>query len=644
MPNSTDVSKSGGPVRILAVDDNAAALYATSRILRSAGFEVIEATTGAAALAASSGADLIVLDVNLPDMDGFEVCRLLRARSQTAHLPVLHLSATFTSASDQKLGFEAGADSYLTRPVEGPVLIATVRTLLFARNADIIRRGLDAKLRSMFNLAPVAIATIDSEDHFESVNPAFCALTGYAADKLVGRGIAEFVTSDLSDFHQGSHAESANDSSQIYSLQFQKRGGTLCEMEWQTSKEQISGIRIVVASDVTQRRAVETARDNLLASERAARAEAERSNRSKEEFLATLSHELRNPLNAILGWANVLMRTSDVPESVKHGLRAIERNSKLQAQMIADLLDYAGISFGKMRIVTRSVDALTAVRAAVDVVSSIAHAAAVEIEVHSNDEVLWIEADETRLVQIFSNLLSNAVKFSSRGGRVRIEAGSAGKDLRVVVSDRGIGISEDFLPRIFERFSQQDPSITRSHGGLGLGLAIVKQLVEAHEGTIRADSDGPGQGARFTINIPLSAAQTSPQVSDSQLLRSLDFSSLTIMVVEDDEDARQLTKRFLTDVGARVIDVGSADEAIRKIESSGADILICDIGMAKVDGYELIRRLRNTGWSSDSLPAIALTAFSSAQDRTDALTAGFQDHLVKPIEPQTLLTRIALLR
>ena len=644
MIDPADVIKKQGPVRVLAVDDNPAALYATSRVLRSAGYDVIEATTGAAALKAAAGADLVVLDVNLPDIDGFEVCRRLRARPDTAQLPVLHLSATFTNSADFALGFEAGADSYLTRPVEPPVLIATVRTLLFARHADIIRRGLDAKLRTMFNLAPVAIAIFDEDFRYESVNPAYSALTGYPAEELLGKAGDTFlaVDSEHLDAQTAAHLETGKRWTR--ELRFAKKDGSVAEVEWQIAKEPISGVRILVATDVTQLHRAEEARESLLASERAARTEAERSNRLKEEFLATLSHELRNPLNAILGWATLLSRKPNLPEAVMHGLQAIERNSRFQAQMISDLLDYAGITFGKMRLVAETIDPYPVIRAALDVVAGPAEAAGVTLRASFADESLSIEADPTRLQQIVWNLLSNAVKFSAKGGEVVLEAGRSGDCLSLVVTDTGRGIEPDFLPRIFERFSQQDATTTRSHGGLGLGLAIVKQLAELHGGSIHAFSAGKGTGARFTVKIPLSHHEVAPGPSASQVLRALDFSDVVALVVEDDGDARELTRRILTDVGATVVEASSAEEAFDCIAVSRANVLISDIGMAHQDGYQLVRRLRAAGYTAARLPAIALTAFARMEDRAEALGAGFQDHLVKPLDPQTLIARVAALR
>jgi len=644
MIDTTDIIKKSGPVRILAVDDDRAALYATGRVLRSAGYEVLEASTGGAALAAAAGADLIVLDVNLPDIDGFEVCRRLRARPETAQIPVLHLSATFTNSADFNLGFEAGADSYLTRPVEAPVLLATVRTLLFARHADFIRRGLDAKLRTMFNLAPVAIAILDEKFRYESVNPAYCTLTGYPAEELIGQPGDRFLApqSRLLDSDTIAHLEADKCWSQ--QLRFVKKDGTFAELEWQIAKENVSGVSILVATDVTQKSRAEEARESLLASERAARTEAERSNRLKEEFLATLSHELRNPLNAILGWSTVLSRKPNLPEPVIQGLQAIERNARFQAQMISDLLDYAGITFGKMRLIAEPIDPYPVIRAALDAVSGPAQSAGVEIRASFADESLTIEGDAVRLQQIVWNLLSNAVKFSKKSGVVRLEAGRDGDYLTLVVTDEGRGIEPEFLPRIFERFSQQDATTTRSHGGLGLGLAIVKQLAELHAGSIHAHSAGRNAGATFTVKIPLSQNEASPPLSDTERRRALDFSDVVALVVEDDADAGELTKRILADVGATVLEASNADEAFACIASSTANILISDIGMAHQDGYQLVRRLRSAGYGADALPAIALTAFARMEDRAEALAAGFQDHMVKPLDPQSLLSRVASLR
>ena len=613
---SAVLGNKAGPVKILAVDDNAAALYATGRVLRSAGYEVLEANTGNAALRLAPQADLVVLDINLPDMDGFEVCRRLRARPETALMPVLHLSATFTQAADFELGLEAGADGYLTRPVEAPVLLATVRTL--------------------FKGAPVAIAMTDQSLKLESANPAFCSMTGYTADELVGRPAIDVFGGDYRVF----------DNDAPYSGQFTltRKDGASVTVELRVTSESLSGARIIVMTDISQRLQAERERENLLASEQRARADAERSNRLKDEFLATISHELRNPLNAILGWATLLGRTENLPAQVLRAIQAIERNSRLQAQMIADLLDYAGITFGKMRLAATTIDPFAIVRSAVEVVSTSAQSRHIDIKTAFDDESAAIEADPARMQQIVLNLLTNAIKFSPDGASVEVSARRAGGYFRLTVSDHGKGISAAFLPHIFERFSQQDSSSTKSYGGLGLGLAIVKQLVDQHGGSIDATSAGEDQGSTFTINIPLSDKTAVPAEADSQTLRSLNLSGVVALVVEDDRDARELTCRVLKDAGAEVIEAHDAATALRAITDANANFLISDIGMAGVDGYDLMRKLRGKGYASDVLPAIALTAFARLQDRTAAFAAGFQDHLVKPIEPSALIAMVGNLR
>ncbi|MDP9090386.1 MAG: response regulator [Pseudomonadota bacterium] len=630
------------PIRILAVDDNPAALYATSRVLKSAGYEVIQGTTGAEALAKAKLADLIVLDVNLPDLDGFEVCRRLRANPATAQLPVLHLSATFTQVADLAMGIEAGADSYLTRPVEAPVLLATVRTLMFARQADKLRRGADAKLRAMFDLAPVGIVFLDELANYTSVNPAFCKMTGYSTEQLVGRSLSYSLATalhlaELSEALKGSAVPWKHD------VKFQKRDGNSVEMEWQITQEDVSGTSVLIAIDITQRLRAEKARESLLTSERAARAEAERSNRAKEEFLATISHELRNPLHAIVGWATILNRNPDLTEPVRRGLQSIERNSKLQARMISDLLDYAGITFGRIRCVPEHIDPYPIIRAALDIISATALAADVNIQTSFEDESLRVDADPARLQQIILNLLSNAVKFSEKKGVVHLSAGQVGDNFQLLVSDEGRGIEPQFLPRIFERFSQQDATTSKAHGGLGLGLAIVKQLVDLHGGSIEASSAGRGCGAAFKVLLPLSQRDEELQESDSQLLRNIDFSRIVVLIVDDDADSRALTARVLSDVGATVIEADDAAAGIASVQSRTPSLLISDIGMAHRDGYELLRALREAGYDELKLPAIALTAFSRMEDRTQALAAGFQEHLVKPLDPQLLVSTVAYL-
>jgi signal transduction histidine kinase len=630
--------------RILAVDDNPAALYATGRVLRSAGYEVITATTGHGALTAAPGADLVVLDVNLPDLDGFEVCRLLRAQRETARLPVLHLSATFTQPSDRVVGLEAGADGYLTRPVEPQVLIATVRTLLFARRAEALRLGLDARLHTMFELAPTGIAILGGALNYESVNAAYCELLGCMPGDLLGKpltagpgrgwdALLENVRSGLgeSDRWQGE-------------LPLTRADGSALRIDWRVARESHSGAHLLVATDMTARLRHEQERERLLESERAARAEAERGNRLKEEFLATLSHELRTPLNAILGWAQVLAQSEDLPPRAREAMEAIQRNGKLQASMIGDLLDFASITFGKMRVVVASVDPYPSVRAAIDIMRPTAAATEIELRYEFEPEQLTVQADAERLQQIVWNLLSNAIKFSARGSTVSVHARRDGDSFELTVTDAGQGIAPEFLPHVFERFSQADGTTTRRFGGLGIGLAIVRRLVDMQGGTIEASSAGLGQGATFTLRMPLSATGAAATSGESQPPNPPGLSGAIVLLVEDDDDARELTRRILSERGAEVVEAASVREALERIEGSGANFLITDIGMASQDGYQLLGTLRDRAYDAGKLPAIALTAFARPEDREAALSAGFQEHLVKPVEAQVLIGTVARLR
>jgi signal transduction histidine kinase len=630
--------------RILAVDDNPAALYATGRVLRSAGYEVTTANTGHGALAAAGDADLVVLDVNLPDLDGFEVCRRLRARPETARLPVLHLSATFTQPADRQVGLGAGADGYLTRPVEPQVLIATVRTLLVARRAETLRLGLDARLRTMFDLAPTGIAILNGALSYESVNAAYCVLLGCTPEELRGKlltagpgggwdALLENVRSNLNESGRWQGE-----------LPLERADGSTLRIDWRVARESLSGAHLLLATDMTGRLQHEQERERLLESERAARAEAERGNRLKEEFLATLSHELRNPLNAILGWAQVLAQSGDLPTQVREAVEAIQRNGKLQASMIGDLLDFASISFGKMRLVVAPVDPYAAVRAAIDIMRPAAAAKQIELLSEFEPERLTVQADPERLQQIVWNLLSNAIKFSAHGGTVSVHARRDGDSFEVTVTDTGQGIAPEFLPRVFERFSQADATTTRRFGGLGIGLAIVRRLVDMQGGTIEASSAGKDQGATFTLRLPLKAVDASEPCDDPQQLSATGLSGAVVLLVEDDDDARELTRRILSDRGAQVVEAASAREALERIEGSGANFLITDIGMASQDGYQLLGTLRDRAYDAARLPAIALTAFARREDREAALNAGFQEHLVKPVEAQMLISTVARLR
>jgi PAS domain S-box-containing protein len=617
--------------KIVVVDDNAASLYSTSRILRSAGFEVIECTTGTEALAAADkDIGLIVLDINLPDIDGLEVCRRLRARSHTAFLPIVHLTATFIAHDDHQQGLSAGGDSYLTHPVDPPVLIATVRALLFARQADIVRRTTDARFRTVFELASSGIALLDPQLVYQDVNPEFCRIAGRDRADIIGKSCIDLISPPHQELCKTLHAALKDGGHWEGTMAVLRPDGTIADVEWRIVAENGHGARIAIATNVTER-------ERLLASERAARTEAERSNQIKDEFLATLSHELRNPLNAMLGWATVLKRKNVSPAMLDQGLDAIERNSRVQSHLIEDLLDFAGIRFGKMRIEVDAIPPARPVLAAVEVVGTQARMKGVQIVPRVSDTDSFVMADDSRLQQIVWNLLTNAIKFTPSGGRIDIVGAPAGDQYEIAVTDSGSGISPEFLPQIFERFSQQESGTGKSFAGLGIGLTIVKHLVEIHHGTITVESEGIGKGATFRVRLPLTDKRPSEAPTD----QTTRLRKVRILVVEDDHDARALIARILADSGAQVIDVGTADAAMAQIKSNPPDLLVSDIGMPQLDGYQLLRNVRAAGFDAQRLPAVALTAFSRVQDRADALAAGFQTHLAKPVKAEALIAAVA---
>ena len=617
--------------KVVVVDDNPASLYSTSRILRSAGFDVVEATTGAEALAAAEqDVGLIVLDINLPDIDGLEVCRRLRARSNTAYLPIIHLTATFVANDDLMQGLSAGGDSYLTHPVDPPVLIATVRALLFARQADVLKRTTDARFRTIFELASSGIAMLDTELTFQDVNPEFCRLAGRPRGDIIGKKCVDVIAPGHEELCRQLHASLDNGGRWEGTLPVARPDGSVAEVEWRIVAENGHGARIAIATNVTER-------EKLLESERAARTEAERSNRLKDEFLATLSHELRNPLNAMLGWASVLKRKNVTPAMLEQGLDAIERNSRVQSHLIEDLLDFAGIRFGKMRVEMDAIPPGRAVESAAEVVQTQANNKGVELHLHVSDREAYVLADESRLQQVVWNLLSNAIKFTPSGGRIDVNARVAGDFYEIAVTDTGRGISLEFLPQIFERFSQQESGTGKSFAGLGIGLTIVKHLVDIHHGHIDVESEGLGKGATFRVRLPLTERR--PSESPAEQISRL--KKVRVLVVEDDPDARALIVRILADAGAQVSDAPNAEAAMTHIKSTVPDVLVSDIGMAQLDGYQLLRNLRSAGFDAQRLPAIAVTAFSRVQDRADAMAAGFQAHLAKPVKAEALIGAVA---
>ena len=418
---------------------------------------------------------------------------------------------------------------------------------------------------------------------------------------------------------------------------------------------------LTIIEDVTERVAREAelhaqieARSRLLSSEKLARSEAERANRLKDEFLATISHELRNPLNAIMGWAHMLRLGKLTPANTERAVETIYRNAKSQAQLVSDLLDVSRIISGKLRLDVRTVDLLYIVNAAMDSIRPAAEAKSIRLQTMLDPAAGPISGDADRLQQIVWNLLSNAVKFTPKGGRIQVKVARIDSHVEIVVSDSGVGIGKDFLPYVFDRFRQENASSTRIHGGLGLGLSIVRQLVDLHGGSVSVQSEGEGKGSTFTITLPfigvISNEKEADPVHPSQGEEIISFEGLPsleglkVLVVDDEADTRELISEVLKDCGSEVITSRSVEEALEALEQCKPDILISDLGMPDEDGYSLISKIRALpAERGGEIPAAALTAYARAEDRMRVLRSGFQFHLPKPVDSAELIMVVASL-
>jgi PAS domain S-box-containing protein len=500
-----------------------------------------------------------------------------------------------------------------------------------------------------------AVIATDVRGGVVFMNPVAEYLTGWRSDAAVGRDCRDiFRVRDAPADPVGQVLADARSTGVAAQGMLVGRDGTLRPIDEsgapiRTRDGQVIGV-VLVFRDISERRRVElerqasaAERDRLLDAERAARAEAERASRVKDEFVAMVSHELRTPLNAILGWTQLMMRGRHDAAVVERGLDIVARNTRLQAQLISDLLDISKIISGKLPLDIQSVDLGQLMAEAVETVRQEAQAKGITIDEHLEARIGAVAGDSARLQQVLWNLLTNAVKFTPAGGHIDVTLRARSEGAEITVSDNGAGIRADVLPHIFDRFHQADRSITRRFGGLGLGLSIVKHIVEMHGGSVLAQSPGEGHGATFTIVLP--ASTPPPETASAAPPPDVDAVSLTgmqILVVEDEPDTRDFVRHLLEAQGATVRTAASAGEALDAFRSEPPDILISDIGLPDVDGFALVHRIRHDpSLHGGRTPAIAMTAYARAEDRTRALRAGYQAHLAKPVESGELLACIA---
>lgn len=637
---------------LLVVDDNPVSRYTTGRVLRAAGFRIREAATGAEGLEAADGSiSALVLDVHLPDLDGFEVCRILRSRPESARTPVLHLTASRLSDEDKVRGLDAGADAYLTHPVEPAVLVATVHALVRARVAEEAMRSSERKFRAIYSRAPGGICLLDEDGRFVDANPAMLALLRRTADAVVGHTIGEFAASPFAK-ELARSSRPVELLSATPELPLVDPEGNLIHLAWAISSDVEPGVSIAQVSDISQRLQLERQRLSLLESERDARSTAESMNRMKDDLIAVLSHELRTPLNAIIGWTHVLQLRGG-NEEVTRGLSAIERNARIQARMISDILDMSRLNTGKMPLTIAEVDPSEVVATAVSSMQGAFEEGQLRVTTVLPIHGRHIAADGARLQQVVWNLLSNAIKFSPPGGEVRVVLRDVEDGVVLTVSDQGTGIDPAFLPYLFDRFTQSDVGSTRQRGGLGLGLAIVKHLVEAHGGSVSAESEGLGKGTTFEVQLPASGVAQSSEEPESTMASGEHaaiargerlLEGLNLVVVDDDPDACAMLQIILRDRGAQVRAALTYEGALALLQQAPPDLLVSDIGMPGKDGYDLIRAVREGEAGTERhLPAIALTSFAREKDQQQAIASGFDAHCAKPVRPMQLIQQIVRL-
>jgi hypothetical protein len=695
-------------VNILLVDDYPENLIALEAILESLGQNLVKAYSGKEALRCLLGQDfaVILLDVQMPGMDGFETATLIRERERSRHIPIIFLTA-FGNDTLVFQGYALGAVDYLRKPIEPEILISKVTVFvdLFQKTAAVKRqaaqltainaelRTSEERFRSLSACSPICIFLTDIAGRWTYMNPRCQNLWAF---KLEENSEANWLQSVHPEDQDWVTAEwtACIQAGQEYASEFrlQINDGTVRWIHMRSSplvsdQSQLIGY-VGTIEDITERLQAESARAQVIR-EQEARQQAETANQMKDEFLAVLSHELRTPLNAMLGWTR-LLRTRKFDEvAAAQALETIERNAKLQAQLVEDILDVSRIIQGKLRLNLRLTNLVTVIEAAMDAVRLAAEAKAIQLKPMLDSSVPLVLGDANRLQQVIWNLLSNAIKFTPEGGTVEVrlefvpfttEQPASWTQIQVI--DTGIGITPAFLPYIFDRFRQADSTTTRLHNGLGLGLSIVRHLVELHGGAVHAQSAGAEQGATFIVKLPLpdnpavtndlaenlaskaTAAIATPTESElagigAATLQKITISgarpsqleiipsppnleSIKILVVDDDIDMLKFLTTALEQYQAQVIAVTSAKEALAALEQFKPHILVSDIGMPTADGYELIRQVRALkAEQGGEIPAIALTAYASGTERSHILAAGFQSHMAKPVDPIELATIIA---
>ncbi|HZS07984.1 MAG TPA: response regulator [Blastocatellia bacterium] len=650
------------PLRILIVEDSDDDTELIQLTLRRGGYrptsERVETAAAMQAALERESWDLVIADYTLPHFSGIEALELLRQSG--LDLPFIIVSGTINEEM-AVAAIKAGAHDYVLKSNLSRIVPAVEREMRESLNRA-ERRRVEQQVQIqqiLLDQVQAAVVAIDLSRRVIYWNRYSEKLYGWTREEALGSDIFDlFVLLDQRD--KATSVLEQVRAGQLYEsdAHARRRDGSVIPVRVSNSPLRDGQGNVIgyigISADITERKRGEEERERLLAREQAARAEAEAASRAKDEFLATVSHELRTPLNAMLGWI-YLMRTGRLdPATTERAVETIERNTRLQAQLIEDLLDVSRIIAGKLKLNVRPTDISSLIVAAIESLRLAAESKGIECRFFPDPNVGVATCDPGRIQQVIWNLLSNAIKFTPQGGRVTIQLTRRNQQAVITVSDTGQGVSPDFLPYVFERFRQADSTATRVHGGIGLGLSIVRHLVELHGGTVAAESDGPDKGATFTVTLPLVQVRNAEcgmrndeieaSAGESAIcnLQSAILDGLRVLVVDDDFDVRELLTTLLGKCHVNVMAVASASEALRAIREQKPDVLVSDIAMPGEDGYALIGQLRQLSPESGGhIPAVALTAYARSEDRTKVLAAGFQAHLSKPVEPTELTEVVA---
>jgi len=638
---------------ILNVDDTASSRYNKTRVLKQAGYREIEASTGEEALRAvrEESPSLVLCDVNLPDMSGIEVCRTIKAEPLTRSLPVVQISATFVTPHDQLSGLEGGAEIYLTEPIEALELTTVVKVLLRLHSTE---RGLvqsEARWRSFVDSNIIGVV-ICRNDRIVEANDSFLDLIGYTRHDVADPGImwpAVTAPESLERSRTASVDLRRRGNIAPFEKQYLRKDGTrVWAMVGAAAISDTDDRWMAFVLDISDRKHAAVEREAAYQREHAARTQAEEATRLKDEFLANLSHELRTPMNAIIGWTH-LLKSGRLDEAQRQrAMESIDRGARSQAKLIEDLLDVSRIVSGKLSLTMTPVDLRAVLSGALDSQRPAAQAKNIRLDMAAAPDCA-VTGDVGRLQQVFLNILSNALKFTPAGGQVSVTLESTPDNARVSITDSGEGIAPEFLPYVFDRFRQADGTSTRNHMGLGLGLAIVKHVVEMHGGTAAAKSEGAGKGATFIVTLPLAGeVEGKPRgpLADRMPGGQVPQTALgvRVLVVEDDIETRDILSAILDRAGFSYRVATRASEALTVLDDWQPDVIVSDIGMPDMDGYAFLRELRaRPAAEGGHIPALALSAFARNEDRELALRSGYQAHIAKPVEPADLVKAIATL-